>query len=169
MQPEICYLTLIKLGALYVSDTVLSNGILNPIIFGGAGQEFGLRGGTENVPGIVGFGEACRDISNSDSEYISTMASTFASHFVSEIAGVGLFNLVSFNGYDPEARKITYEINKPYKTMAFVSIVGKDLKFSHPQWFVMATKIASNVDIFPRVDGTVQIDFTFNGFANRID
>ena len=65
--------------------------------------------------------------------------------------------------------KITYEINKPYKTMAFVSIVGKDLKFSRPQWFVMATKIASNVDIFPRVDGTVQIDFTFNGFANRID
>lgn len=65
--------------------------------------------------------------------------------------------------------KITYEINKPYKTMAFVSVVGKDLKFSHPQWFVMATKIASNVDIFPRVDGTVQIDFTFNGFANRID
>lgn len=65
--------------------------------------------------------------------------------------------------------KITYEINKPYKTMAFVSIVGKDLKFSHPQWFVMATKIASNVDIFPRVDGTVQIDFTFNGFANPID
>ena len=65
--------------------------------------------------------------------------------------------------------KITYEINKPYKTMAFVSIVGKDLKFSHPQWFVMATKIASNVDIFPRVDGTVQIDFTFNGFASRID
>ena len=65
--------------------------------------------------------------------------------------------------------KITYEINKPYKPMAFVSIIGKDLKFSHPQWFVMATKIASNVDIFPRVDGTVQIDFTFNGFANRID
>ncbi len=65
--------------------------------------------------------------------------------------------------------RITYEINKPYKTMAFVSIIGKDLKFSHPQWFVMATKIASNVDIFPRVDGTVQIDFTFNGFANRID
>ena len=65
--------------------------------------------------------------------------------------------------------KITYEINKPYKTMAFVSIIGKDLKFSHPQWFVMATKIASNVDIFPRVDGTVQIDFTFNGFASRID
>lgn len=34
--------------------------VLSPIIFGGAYQEFGYRGGTENVAGIVGFGEACK-------------------------------------------------------------------------------------------------------------
>jgi len=42
-------------GAIYVRrpDT------LNALIYGGSAQEFGLRGGTENVPGIVGLGAAC--------------------------------------------------------------------------------------------------------------
>lgn len=43
-------------GALFVRD----KSILSPIICGGNAQEFGLRGGTENVAGIVGFGAACR-------------------------------------------------------------------------------------------------------------
>jgi cysteine desulfurase len=42
-------------GALYVRD----GASLEPVLFGG-GQERGLRSGTENVAGIVGFGEAAR-------------------------------------------------------------------------------------------------------------
>lgn len=42
-------------GALYVRDTDM----VSPMIVGGASQERGLRGGTENVPGIVGLGSAC--------------------------------------------------------------------------------------------------------------
>lgn len=42
-------------GALYIRDGVE----LSPVLFGG-GQENGLRSGTENVAGIVGFGEAAR-------------------------------------------------------------------------------------------------------------
>lgn len=41
-------------GAIYSRDMELM-----PLISGGVNQEFGLRGGTENVPGIVGFGAAC--------------------------------------------------------------------------------------------------------------
>lgn len=42
-------------GAIYASRPEL----LSPLICGGDEQEFGLRGGTENVAGIVGFGKAC--------------------------------------------------------------------------------------------------------------
>lgn len=42
-------------GALYVRDISL----ITPMIRGGSAQEFGMRGGTENVAGIVGFGAAC--------------------------------------------------------------------------------------------------------------
>jgi cysteine desulfurase len=42
-------------GALYVRE----GASLEPVLFGG-GQEQGLRSGTENVAGIVGFGEAAR-------------------------------------------------------------------------------------------------------------
>lgn len=42
-------------GALYVRNPE----ILSPLIAGGSMQEFGLRGGTENVAGIVAFGKAC--------------------------------------------------------------------------------------------------------------
>jgi len=43
------------IGALYVRDS----SIITPMIYGGDSQEFGLRGGTENVASIVGFGKAC--------------------------------------------------------------------------------------------------------------
>jgi len=43
-------------GAVYIKNPRLVQGGL---ILGGKVQEFGMRGGTENVSGIVGFGEAC--------------------------------------------------------------------------------------------------------------
>lgn len=43
-------------GALYIKEPC----IMSPMIYGGDSQEFGLRGGTENVASIVGFGEACK-------------------------------------------------------------------------------------------------------------
>jgi len=42
-------------GALYISEGIR----LEPLAHGG-GHEWGMRSGTENVAGIVGFGEACR-------------------------------------------------------------------------------------------------------------
>lgn len=47
------------IGALYVSADMLKKRQLKPIIFGG-GQEQGMRSGTENLLGAVGFGAAVK-------------------------------------------------------------------------------------------------------------
>ncbi len=46
-------------GALYISADMIKKRQLKPIIFGG-GQEQGMRSGTENLIGIVGFGAAVK-------------------------------------------------------------------------------------------------------------
>ena len=58
-------------GALYIS----SNLKILPIIHGG-GQEWYLRSGTENVPGIVGFGKACE------------LANEMMMHYQEHVAGL---------------------------------------------------------------------------------
>ena len=52
-------------GALYVKDKSL----LTPIISGSDAQESGLRGGTPDVAGIVGFGKACELMMQNDYRY----------------------------------------------------------------------------------------------------
>ena len=49
------------IGALYINPVLIRQKKLIPEILGG-GQENGFRSGTENMPGIAGLAEACRDI-----------------------------------------------------------------------------------------------------------
>ena len=46
-------------GALYANERIIRSKLLSPIVFGG-GQERGLRSGTENTLGIIGFGAAAK-------------------------------------------------------------------------------------------------------------
>ena len=61
-------------GALYVDKDSLKQKKLTPRMIGG-GQEDSLRSGTENVPGIVGFGEAVREAMETFSERAERTAS----------------------------------------------------------------------------------------------
>lgn len=67
-------------GALYVRN----RDYIKPLINGGAYQEHGLRGGTENVAGIVGFGAACELFEKHLKEF-STYTSSLKQHFYSEL------------------------------------------------------------------------------------
>lgn len=75
------------IGAVYAKD----KNTLRPIICGGDEQEFGLRGGTENVANIVGFGKACeismRDYTH-NSEKIITLKNAFVHNVIEKIPGV---------------------------------------------------------------------------------
>ena len=75
--------------------------MLTPIIFGGAEQEFGLRAGTENVAGIVGFGEACEISSKSlheDCIWVSTLKQRFYMALTDALKKSGRTDIVRTNG-----------------------------------------------------------------------
>lgn len=95
-------------GALYVSENAMSK--INPLIHGGATQEFGLRGGTENVAGIVGFGKACDIAMNKFSEAntsIRFLKELFYSTLVKKLSENNALEHFSING---EKRDITGKV-----------------------------------------------------------
>ena len=65
--------------------------------------------------------------------------------------------------------KVTYVLNEPYKSMGCVSVIGKELTFSNPKWFMIAVKLSSNFNVYPKTDGTAQMDFTFHGLTVSLD
>ena len=81
-------------GAVYAKDP----GLLSPIISGGHDQEFGLRGGTENVAGIVGFAKACDLIYREDSGELVFDPAKLCHEFVGELNDTLGFDNLRYNG-----------------------------------------------------------------------
>lgn len=61
--------------------------------------------------------------------------------------------------------KVTYALNEPYKSMGSVSVIGKNLTFNNIKWFMAAVRMSSNFNVYPKTNGTVQMDFTFHGLT----
>lgn len=84
-------------GALYVRDHMY----LSPEILGGRYQEFGVRGGTENVAGIVGFGKACEiaELNRRETEIHTTvLKQTLFTELKKALADEGMEDVLSVNG-----------------------------------------------------------------------
>ena len=64
--------------------------------------------------------------------------------------------------------QISCELNKPFISMAYIEVVGNGLHFSHPEWFVLCMRLASNTELYARTDGKTQINFTFNCFTDKV-
>ena len=89
-------------GALYVQSAVP----LYTQICGSPQQEFGLRGGTLNVPGIVGFGKACELLKQDlkrRSEYTLRLKQDFYVILKIVLADNGIEGIMHVNGNLPDA------------------------------------------------------------------
>lgn len=58
--------------------------------------------------------------------------------------------------------KITLHLHEPYKSMGYISIEGKNYSVNNPSAFALICKSASNIEIYPRTDGKVTTNITFN-------
>lgn len=64
---------------------------------------------------------------------------------------------------------VTYETGGHFiKCMGAVRVIGKNIFFANPKVFMTAIRLASNFEAYPKVDGTVQMNFTFHDLANTI-
>lgn len=73
-------------GALYVSKDILKAKKISPIVYGG-GQQGDIRSGTENMPGILGFGAACDEAYAHFSEHTKAMCET-REYLIEKLSGL---------------------------------------------------------------------------------
>lgn len=61
---------------------------------------------------------------------------------------------------------VWYTLHQPFKSMGVVSIVGKSLLLTESELFVKVATLASNLEVYPKTDGTIQMNLTFHGLTN---
>ncbi|UCB44333.1 MAG: cysteine desulfurase [Spirochaetota bacterium] len=99
-------------GALYVRE-----GVSIEKIFEGGYQENNLRPGTENVPGIAGFGKACELFDKSDIHKVTELRNNLHTGLTSGIKGTLL------NGPGDFSRRIPNNLNLSFEYIEGESVV----------------------------------------------
>ena len=63
---------------------------------------------------------------------------------------------------------VSYKMNEPLKWVSSISLISRHITGLDEEKFSNAMKLASNVEVYPKTDGTVQCNLTFNGMTNLI-
>ncbi|MDD3349423.1 MAG: cysteine desulfurase NifS [Eubacteriales bacterium] len=108
------------IGALYIRKGVM----ISNILFGG-GQESKKRAGTENLPGIIGFGKAAELAEQNLAEHIETLT-TLRNYFIGQIKEK--IDGVTLNG-DPDKRlpgnaNLTFDYVEGEAVLLYLDIKG---------------------------------------------
>ena len=153
-------------GALYIADGVK----IHSVVFGG-GQEYNLRSGTLNVPGIVGFGKAAEIVYNNFEKNVSYLKE-LREYFIAELKNAvedvyingdeSSVNIISaaFSGVRGEVLLHALEENEIYVSTGS-ACNAKNTKISY---VLDAMKVKQNL-----AEGTVRISLSVMNTKEEID
>lgn len=66
------------------------------------------------------------------------------------------------------ADRATLKFNDPVRGMGVISLEGRYLKCIMPDYLVCISKAADNIDIYPKLNGSVRFDFCFYGCEVKV-
>lgn len=64
--------------------------------------------------------------------------------------------------------RIECELHEPFVSSGAVMIVGKEVEVSDPTAFAQAAALATNFEVYPKVDGKIQMNFSFDGLTRKV-
>ena len=64
---------------------------------------------------------------------------------------------------DEKNVKVSCHLHEPLESSGYISIIGKNISIVNTLNFVSVLTQANNVEIYPKTDGTVQINLMFYG------
>ena len=82
---------------------------------------------------------------------------------------VNVYKVMKYLAKGQKGVKVDCKLHTPYNSMGYVSVVGKKLAFRKPEWFMKAVELSNNFEVYPKTNGTVQMNFTFHGLTTPIE
>lgn len=64
--------------------------------------------------------------------------------------------------------KVDCVLHEPFQSMGYVTAVGKNIQLRNMEWFLKAVSLSSNFEVYPKTDGTVEMNFGFHGLTKRL-
>lgn len=64
---------------------------------------------------------------------------------------------------------VKYFLHEPFNSMGNIKIIGKGIRIKDAGLFTRAAELASNIEVYPKTDGTVCMVFTFHGLTTPIE
>lgn len=65
--------------------------------------------------------------------------------------------------------KISYAMYTPFNSMGYITITGTNVLANNPALFLHAARLASNFEVVSKLNGTVDVNFTFHGLTKPVE